>query len=227
MLSGLPGVRGTFPGILVSLPPFSFKHFTVIKRDIFGHVCVCCRRTLVAVRMSVNQTRQILGLVWVRNQFCVSSKSSRILPDAPTTELLVWEFCLALPFLFSAQLSQPLAAQSPGYLQPSGWWLFQVPVSPASCKQCQGTGSEHDKSAIMLILFCQISFIRACAGYLWLQWGQWCFISSLCPQNARQPQAEQCNISLALSSAAWPLPYLGQHEEVTLQSWAFQRTCKN
>lgn len=119
-----------FPGILVSLPLFSFKHLTIIKTDIFGHVCICCRQLLVTVRMSVKQTRHILGLVWVRNKFCVTPKSSRILPDAPTTELLVWGFCFALPFLFSAQLSHPLAAQSPGYLQSSGWWLFQGSCEP-------------------------------------------------------------------------------------------------
>lgn len=127
-------VSEMFPGILVSLPLFSFKDLTIIKTDIFGDVCVCCRQILVAVRMSVNQTRQILGLAWIRNKFCVCPKSSRVLPDAPTTELVVWGFCVALPFLFSAQLSQALAAQSPGYLQSSGWWLFQVPVSPGFCK---------------------------------------------------------------------------------------------
>lgn len=137
MSSGLPLVREMFPEILVSLPLFPFKHFTIIKRDIFGHVCVCCRQILVAVRMTVNQTRQILGFVWVRNKFCVSLKSSRILPDAPTTELLVrgfWIFCFAFPLFLSpvvpgsgctqSWLSPALRVRAP----PGSWepWMLQT-----------------------------------------------------------------------------------------------------
>lgn len=212
MTSGLPDVREMFPGILVSLPLFSFKHLTIIKTDIFGHVCICCRRVLVAVRMSVKQTRQILGLVWVRNKFCVTPKSSRILPDAPTTELLVWGFCFALPFLFSSQLSQPLAAQSPCYLQPSGWCLFQVPVSPGFCKQCQGTGSEHDNSTIMLILFCQIRVYASLCGVSVIMVGSVMFHFQSVPSKCQTAPgwAVQysfstflCSLASSLSRPAW------------------------
>lgn len=129
MSSGLPDVRGMFPGILVTLPLFSFKHFTIIKRDIFGRVCVFCRQILVAVRRSVNQTRQILGLVWVRNKFCASPKSSRILPDAPTTELLVWEFCFAFPLLFFSTIV-PATGCTRCWLSPA----LRMRAPPGSCE---------------------------------------------------------------------------------------------
>lgn len=150
-------------------PCFPSSTSPIIKRDIFGHVCVCCRQILVAVRMTVNQTRQILGFVWVRNKFCVSLKSSRILPDAPTTELLVrgfWIFCFAFPFFFKPScprhwLHTVLVISSP---QGEGSSRFLRALDAAN--NARGQGLSMTTALQCLSCSARSGFTRACAGHL-------------------------------------------------------------
>lgn len=71
--------------------------------DIFGHPYVCCRQVLLAVKMSVNQTRQILGLAQVKHKFCVSIRHLAQSPPEPSQMLLqqsCWFDVFVLSFLF-------------------------------------------------------------------------------------------------------------------------------
>lgn len=143
--------------------------------------------------------------------FCVSPKSSRAFPDAPTTEVLVWGVCFALPFLFPAQLSPPLAAES--WLSPV-LRMMALPGSsePWILETMPGDRAEHDNSTIMLILFCQIRLYRSLCGVSVIMVGSVIFhfqsVTSKCqtaPGWAVQYSFSTvlCSLASSLSRPAW------------------------